>query len=70
MTERLLLRPDEAFKAIGVSRSKGYELIASGAIPSVKVGGCRRVPVDELKAVIRTKVEAEARERVNAAGAA
>lgn len=67
MTERLLLRPDEAFKAIGVSRSKGYELIASGAIPSVTVGGCRRVPVDELKAVIRNKVEAEARERASAA---
>jgi excisionase family DNA binding protein len=58
MTERLLLRPDEAFKAIGVSRSKGYELLASGVLPSVTVGGCRRVPVDELKALIRSQVEA------------
>jgi excisionase family DNA binding protein len=46
---RLMLRPIEAAEAIGVSRSKAYELIASGEIPSVKVGGCVRVPVDALR---------------------
>jgi excisionase family DNA binding protein len=49
MTDRLMLRPVEAGEAIGVSRSKAYELIAAGEIPSVKVGGCVRVPVDALK---------------------
>lgn len=49
MTEKLMLRPIEAADAIGVSRTKAYELIASGEIPSVKVGGCVRVPVDALK---------------------
>jgi excisionase family DNA binding protein len=47
--DRLMLRPTEAADAIGVSRSKAYELIARGEIPSVKVGGCVRVPVDALR---------------------
>ena len=47
--ERLLLRPAEAAEAMGVSRSKAYELIAGGVIPSIKVGGCVRVPVGALQ---------------------
>jgi excisionase family DNA binding protein len=49
MDTRLLLRPAEAADAIGVSRSKTYELIAAGELPSVKVGGCVRVPLDALR---------------------
>jgi prophage regulatory protein len=49
VTERLLLRPGEVAEAIGVSRSKTYELIAAGDIPSVFVGNCRRVPLDALR---------------------
>ncbi len=51
-TERLAYRPAEVGEAIGVSRSKAYELIAAGEIPSVKVGGCVRVPVAALQAWI------------------
>lgn len=49
MNERLMLRPAECAEAIGISRSKAYELISSGAIPSVTVGGCIRVPVEQLR---------------------
>jgi excisionase family DNA binding protein len=49
VTDRLMLRPTEAADAIGVSRSKAYELIAAGEIPSVKVGGCVRVPLQALR---------------------
>jgi excisionase family DNA binding protein len=55
-TQRLMLRPGEFGEAIGVSRSKAYELIASGAVPSVKVGGCVRVPVDALRAWIGQQI--------------
>jgi len=55
--DRLMLRPSEAAEALGVSRSKAYELIASGEIPSVHVGGCLRVPVDALKAWIDRQLE-------------
>lgn len=48
-TQRLMLRPTEAADAIGVSRSKAYELIASGEIPSIRVGGCVRVPLAALQ---------------------
>jgi excisionase family DNA binding protein len=56
MTDRLMLRPTEAADAIGVSRSKAYELIARGDIPSVKVGGCVRVPVKALNAWIERQL--------------
>ena len=54
--ERVLLRPNEAGDAIGISRSKAYELIAKGQIPSLKVGGCVRVSVDALRAWIAKQV--------------
>ena len=56
MTERLMLRPSEAADAMGVSRSKAYELIANGEIPSVRLGGCIRVPVEALKEWIARSV--------------
>ena len=54
--DRILLSTDEAATAIGVSRSKVYELIASGAIPSVRIGASVRVPVEQLKAWIEKQL--------------
>ena len=34
--DRLLLRPAEAAEAIGIGRSKVYELLASGDLPSIR----------------------------------
>lgn len=50
--EKLLLRPVEAAEAIGIGRSKVYELLASGELPSIRIGGSVRVPVDALRAWI------------------
>jgi excisionase family DNA binding protein len=52
--ERLLLRPAEAAEILGVSRSKLYELIAQGKIPSVRLDDGRliRVPLAALKALV------------------
>lgn len=48
--ERLGLRAIEVADALGVSRSQAYELIASGEIPSIRIGRTgRRVPPDSLK---------------------
>ncbi len=47
--DRILLRPMEVAEAIGVGRSKVYELLASGALPSIRIGGRVRVPVAELR---------------------
>lgn len=46
--EALLLKVPEAAAQLGVSRAKLYELMASGALPSVKVDGCRRIRRDDL----------------------
>lgn len=49
---QLLLRVDEAAKALGVSRSQVYVLIARGELDAVTIGRSRRVPVDAVQAFI------------------
>ncbi|MEV4251973.1 helix-turn-helix domain-containing protein [Spirillospora sp. NPDC049652] len=48
----LLLTVPEAARALSISRSKLYELIASGALRSVRIDGSRRVPYDALTTYI------------------
>jgi excisionase family DNA binding protein len=55
--ERMLLRPAEAAEAIGVSRSRMYELLASGELPSIRVGRTVRVPVAALHAWIAERLK-------------
>lgn len=57
--ERLLLKPTEAAEVIGLGRSKTYELISKGLIPSVRIGKSVRVPVASL----RNWVEQQVREQ-------
>jgi excisionase family DNA binding protein len=45
---RVLLRPQEAAEALGVSRTTVFELIRSGALRSVKIGAARRVSATAL----------------------
>jgi len=47
--DRLLLRPAEAAELLGVGRSKIYALLASGEVPSVRVGHSVRVPLQALR---------------------
>lgn len=53
--DKLLLRPTEAAEAIGIGRSKIYELLASGDLPSIRIGSSIRVPLDQLRAWIERK---------------
>jgi excisionase family DNA binding protein len=39
----------EAAEALAISRSKLYELLASGAIDSIRIGGSRRIPLAALE---------------------
>jgi excisionase family DNA binding protein len=55
----LLLTPEEASEALHIGRSKMYELLASGAVSSVRIGGCRRVPVESLRAYIDRLLKVE-----------
>lgn len=51
--DKLLYTPVEAAHALGVSRSTVYELIASDVLASVRIGSCRRVPVEALRSYVR-----------------
>ena len=51
--EKLLLRPVEAAEVIGIGRSKVYELLSSGELPSIRVGASVRVPVDRAACLDR-----------------
>ncbi|MGZ4531304.1 MAG: helix-turn-helix domain-containing protein [Mycobacteriaceae bacterium] len=52
MTERLLLRPTEAADILGIGRSKLYELLQAGALDSVRIGACGRIPLDALSEMV------------------
>ena len=49
MTDQLLLTPIQAARALGIGRSKLYELMRAGAIRSIRIGTCRRVPTTALE---------------------
>ena len=55
--ERLLLRPAEVAQTLGIGRTKVYELLATGEIPSIKIGNRPRVPVDALERWIQAQLD-------------
>ena len=52
--DKLLLTPVEAATALGIGRSKVYELMRSGELPSVRIRACRRIPAQGLTAFLTT----------------
>ncbi len=61
MEEKMLFTLADAAAALSVSRSKVYELVRSGALPSVRIGGSRRVRGEDLAGYV------DALQRVSAA---
>ncbi|MEU9845168.1 helix-turn-helix domain-containing protein [Actinomadura sp. NPDC048032] len=54
---KLLLTVPEAAKALAISRSKLYELLASGAIRSIRIDGARRIPLNALNDYVNALME-------------
>lgn len=48
-SQRLLLRVPEVAKALGLGRTKVYELIAAGELPVIRLGRAVRVSVAALQ---------------------
>lgn len=46
--ERTLLKPIDVQRELGVGRSKVYEMLASGELPSLRIGRLVRVPSKAL----------------------
>jgi excisionase family DNA binding protein len=53
---QLVLKPEEAAVALGISRAKCYALMARGDLPTILVGASRRIPVAALQDWIEQRV--------------
>jgi len=51
--EELLVTVKEAGRRLGLGRSAAYALIQRGDLPSIKIGGARRIAVADLHEFIR-----------------
>ena len=49
MLEPLLVTVEEAARRLGVGRTLLYQQVRRGALPSVRVGRCRRIAVADLE---------------------
>jgi excisionase family DNA binding protein len=52
MNERLLYRVSDVAACLSLSRTKVYELVRSRTLPSVRIGGARRVRGVDLAAYV------------------
>jgi excisionase family DNA binding protein len=51
--EQVLLRPSEAAKALGCSRTRVYEMVHTGDLPHVRLGGTSiRIPKVAIQRLI------------------
>ncbi len=53
--QRLLLRIPEAAETLGIGRTKIYELIATGELPTIRVGRAVRISVSTLQKWVETR---------------
>jgi excisionase family DNA binding protein len=44
----LLVTTEQAARTLAIGRSKLYELLSSGQLESVRIGGCRRIDIESL----------------------
>jgi excisionase family DNA binding protein len=49
---RMLLTPEQAAKALGIGRTKLYQVLRSGHLQSVRIGGSRRISIQALEAYV------------------
>lgn len=48
----VLLTPEEAADALGIGRWKLYDLLRRGRLRSVRIGSCRRISTEALRAFV------------------
>jgi excisionase family DNA binding protein len=51
--DRLAYRVQPFCKGIGIGRTKFYELVATGKIKTIVIGGRRLIPADEVQRLVR-----------------
>ena len=60
--ERQLLRAQEVATVLSLSRSKVFQLIASGELPAVRIGRSVRVPAQALREWVEQQTEQQRRD--------
>lgn len=58
----ILLTAEEAAKELRIGRTRMWDLITRREVVSVKVGGSRRVPYEELTAYIKRLIDEQSGE--------
>lgn len=53
--DKILLKPMEAAETLGLGRTRIYEMLACGELPSVRIGRSIRVPVAALNKWVEEK---------------
>ncbi len=57
--DKLLLTPPEAATMLGIGRTKLYDLLRTGALFSIRLGGSRRIPRAAVEAFVAGLVPTE-----------
>ena len=55
--EPLLLSPEQVATELSIGRTKVYDLICTGQLPSLKIGRSRRVPLTALRRFIEESIQ-------------
>ncbi len=54
---KILARPGETWRALGCGPTKGYELLGTGELRSIKEGKARRILVSSIRSYLARRVE-------------
>lgn len=63
---QIAMRPVEAADLLGIGRSKVYEMVGAGVIPSVRIGASVRIPLESLRAWIARQTDDAAQVELSA----
>ncbi len=66
--ESILLRAEEVAELLGIGRTKVFEMISAGELPTVRIGRCVRIPRLELQAWVTSRARATAARAADADG--
>jgi len=55
--DQLLLKPEDAARALSLGRSKLHELVTTGELPAVRIGRATRIPASALQDWVQRQAE-------------
>jgi len=68
MMEKMVLKPSEVSEVLGIGRTRAYELLSTGELPSIRIGKSIRIPVTALKQWMEERQSENGKGRQNGNG--